>query len=65
MSTISPWLHYESLFQEYVPEAHGSLMESFDGMKKVIEERNAGKEAENEITFRYFHPDICNASVDI
>ena len=52
---FSRWLHYESLFQECLPEAHGSL----NGMMKVIEERNAGKEAENEITYRYFHPDTC------
>ena len=52
-------------FKEYLPEAHGSLMESFNGLKKVIEERNAGKEAENEITYGYFHPDFCYASVEI
>ena len=45
--------------------AHDALMKSFDGMKKVIEERNAAKEAEDEITYGYFHPDICNASIDI
>ena len=51
--------------QESLPEAHESLMESFNGMRTVIEERNAAKEAANEITFGYFHPDSCNASVDI
>ena len=51
--------------QESLPEAHDSLMESFNRMRMVIEERNAAKEAENEITFGYLHPDTCNASVDI